>query len=206
MSSSNHGSGFVKLLRLLRSPSELAQLYRESTRIQMLLKKLPFYVSLLLITWTLYIAALLTWLIIPEPKLTRPVLDNTTRKIVSSQSSQYGTAQIAKWALFGQADKKTPVKVIKPTKIVRETNVRIGLIGIVFSAHKHENRIIVSNGAKGDKLYKTGAILPGNIKVDAIHQDHIILVINNERVRKTLKTVEARETRQKKIKNNKKEN
>ena len=68
-------------MQLLRSPSELALLFRESNRAQKLFKKLPFYFSFILIVLVLYFAALLTWKVIPEPILTRPSTPSTRARI-----------------------------------------------------------------------------------------------------------------------------
>ncbi len=199
-----------KLLHFIQSPTELTAFFKESPHIQKLLKKLPLYAGLSLLLLVLYSAALLTWKIIPTPLLPPPGSGTSSNNVgVNNTVSRFTARQIEKWSLFGQANRKQPKTVIKPTDIVRETNVKIGLIGIIASLHKHENRIIISNGRNRDKLYKTGAILPGNIKIESIHRNHVILIINNNRVRKTLKTVEAREARQaqqKKKKNSQKNN
>lgn len=201
------GSRLKHLIRLIQSPTELTLFFRESPRFQKLLRRLPAYASLTFVTLVLYMAALLTWKIIPVPVLQAPIADSTIHKNTpGSTVTRFTAVQIGRWALFGQANNKTKSVVIKPTQTIRETKVKIGLIGIVFSAHEHENRIIVKNSRKGDQLYKTGGILPGNIKVKSIHANHVILIINNVPVRKTLKTVEARETRKKKGKVSQKKN
>ncbi len=208
MTSSGSGSSRLKnLIHLIRTPAELASFFRESPRIQKLLKKLPSYVTLLFVTLALYSAALLTWKIIPEPILQAPLVSAGSNLDNPNNKGSFFTAnQIGKWGLFGQSNNKNRKITVKPMKTVRETNIRIGLIGIVYSEHKHENRIILSNGKSRDILYKIGSTLPGNIKVDSIHPNHVILIINNVRVRKTLKTVEAREAQQKKGKISQKNN
>ncbi|VAW73423.1 hypothetical protein MNBD_GAMMA12-3359 [hydrothermal vent metagenome] len=211
MSSPNSANtNLKKLLQAIRSPAELATFFKESSHIQSLLKKLPGYVGISILVLVLYSAALLTWKLIPVPILPAPASSSLAVNNDSAATVNRFTAhQMAQWSLFGKANSKIRKTVVKTTTIVRETNVKIGLIGIIASLHKHENRIIISNGRSRDKLYKTGAILPGNIRIESIHRNHVILIINSNRVRKTLKTVEAREARQaqqKKKKNSQKNN
>lgn len=77
--------------------------------------------------------------------------------------------QIPDWHLFGNAEKPAD------TSILPITSLQLRLIGLVQAMPETQSSVIISEAGQPGKVYLLGDVLPMGVKVDAIHEDGVIL-------------------------------
>ncbi|MBL4867590.1 MAG: hypothetical protein JKY67_14585 [Pseudomonadales bacterium] len=125
-----------------------------------------------------YSLANMTWFIFEgavEPKIgaVEPMMMESGSQAVSNIS----LAAIRRWHLFGEIGKQAPETVTKVNKEVRAPVTRLPLIlnGVFRARVEVRSSAIVSEKGKTGKLYKVGDKLPGNVTLETVYGNRIIL-------------------------------
>ena len=126
-----------------------------------------------------YSLANITWLFLDGPA--EPEV-GTIKSIVIEGASNVGPtvslAAIRRWHLFGEAGKQPPKETVKkkdPGFKAPITRLPLVLNGVFQAEREEESSAIVAEKGKAGKLYKVGDKLPGNVILETVYEDRIIL-------------------------------
>lgn len=146
-----------------------------STNLQSTLQRLPEMASLLLIVACTYTLANITWELLPENETLTAAPENSgnTRQQKQPASKQL-IRQLSNAHMFGVANKKE-TKVASTTK-APETKLSLILKGVLVATPESISSAIIARKKNGpETVYGIGDKLPGNVIVEEIHADHVIL-------------------------------
>jgi general secretion pathway protein C len=132
-------------------------------------------VNVLLIIWLAWLAAKLTWLLVPAAGQTEQAVTAAPAP-VKRQQPRIDEQQIAGWHLFGVADTEKPVE--KKAIEAPETRLKLTLRGVFASEESTGGRAIVGDPKGKEEHYAVGDPLPGGAKLSEIYPDRIILERN----------------------------
>jgi general secretion pathway protein C len=132
-------------------------------------------VNLLLVVWLAWLAAKLTWQLVPEAEQTQAAV-TVTAAPVRQQRPRIDERQIANWHLFGVAGDEKPVE--KTVVEAPETRLKLTLRGVFASEDSTGGRAIVGDPKGKEENYAVGDPLPGGAKLSEIYPDRIILERN----------------------------
>lgn len=139
--------------------------------VQGALQKLPVFVSLALIVACAHVLVKITWLLLPQPEM-QTVSSPVTTAPVRTADDQQAFRKLAAAHLFGQVAKQAPVA----TAEVPETRLNLVLRGVLATMPMEMASVIISQGKGGkEDIYGIGDKLPGNISIEEIHAEYVIL-------------------------------
>ena len=138
---------------------------------QTVLARGPFWVSMLMVVLIARAAADMTWLVL----LPKDTTTGTKRSVPVSHSTagQVRLNQVVDLHLFGLADAKV-VKTDAPIDAPK-TNLKLVLRGVFSSSVPERAMAIIADAGGKEKLYRTGASVPGGATVHTIYSDRVIL-------------------------------
>ena len=138
---------------------------------QSMLARGPFWVSMLMVVLIARAAADMTWLLLIP---TETSAGNKKSVAVTHQvSDQAQLKKVASLHLFGKADAKV-IKTDAPITAPK-TNLKLTLRGIFSSSVPERAMVIIADASGKEKLYATGASVPGGAIVHTIYSDRVIL-------------------------------
>lgn len=131
-------------------------------------RRLPFWVSVLLVLLVAWTLASLTWEVLPRPKAATPIYTSTADTMPPA-AAEYN--RLADMHLFGTANPAANANA-------PETTLALTLRGIVAANRDHqESRAIIAAGGN-EQNYGVGAQLPGGAVIQAIYPDRVLLSLN----------------------------
>ncbi len=139
------------------------------------ISKIAWWVSLLLVSIVAWQGAQLTWLIW-EGAPTIIVYKNG-----AGGPAGRGAEQAAKpgnyvsWNLFGKPEQKQVERQSLQQVDAPETKLRLELYGVVVAPAESQSGAIIAERGKSAEYYRLEDDLPGNAKLAAVYQDHILL-------------------------------
>lgn len=100
---------------------------------------------------------------------------NTAGMPVSSEGSKVDTSAIALWSLFGKEGAK-PVETTQTTDVdAPETRLALELQAVFVSPDKERSSAMIAEARKESLLYRVGDKVPGNVSLEAVHPDRVLL-------------------------------
>jgi general secretion pathway protein C len=134
--------------------------------------QLPALINALLIVWLAWLAAGLSWMVVPERNDERQALAPPPAPI-QRQQARFDEHQLASWHLFGVVGEE---KTVKSTPVnAPETRLKLTLRGLFASDEADRARAIVGDPRGQEQSYSVGDPLPGGAKLSEIFPDRIIL-------------------------------
>ncbi len=149
----------------------LTILLNNPENLQLVLKKLPTVMSVVLVIACAHVLSQITWALLANDE--QPVTTRTsTLKTAPKANNQQAFRQLTSANLFGIAGQT------KTTKTIRAPETRLNLVlKGVFAAIPMDNAsAIIARGKKGkEDIYGIGDKLPGGVTIREIHPEHVIL-------------------------------
>lgn len=122
-------------------------------------KKIAQLLSVLLLCYIAYLFAQLTWLLVPQAKLSNGAAHSIASKNSTYSMQKVNLAKIQALNLFGLASEKPAEKVVE-IKDAPETRLNLTLSGVVASEDATVGSAIIENNGKQD-TYGIGDIIEG---------------------------------------------
>jgi general secretion pathway protein C len=149
----------------------LTTLLNNPENLQLVLKKLPTAISVVLVIACANVLSQITWALLTddEQAVTTPV---KTPKIAPKANNQQSFRQLTGANLFGIAG---PAKTTKTTK-APETRLNLVLKGVFAAIPMTSASAIIARGKNGkEEIYGIGDKLPGGVSIKEIHPEYVIL-------------------------------
>lgn len=150
----------------------LTTLFNNPENLQLVLKKMPTVVSLVLIVACAHVLSQITWALFSEveqPIIAKPSVSKVTPKSGHQQAFRQLTAA----HLFGIAGQ---TKTTATTTKAPETKLNLVLRGVLATVPMTTASAIIARGKNGrEEIYGIGDKLPGGVTIREIHPEHIIL-------------------------------
>lgn len=130
-------------------------------------------VLLLMLALSGVILARITWMFFYPESLLHPVaVDERPDLSRSSESAARaaGFSELARLSVLGSAAGPAPVRRDAP-----DTQLNWTLKGVLSDPDPRRSAAIMALQGQGDKAYRVGAALPGNVTLEEIHSDRVIL-------------------------------
>jgi len=134
--------------------------------------QLPTLINALLIVWLAWLAAGLSWMVVPERRDEQQAVAPPPSP-VQRQQSRFDERQVASWHLFGIVSEEKPVNSTPVN--APETRLKLTLRGLFASNEAAQARAIVGDPRGQEQSYAVGDPLPGGAKLSEIYPDRIIL-------------------------------
>lgn len=131
------------------------------------------YATLLLALVCALLLARLTWMLV-EPSTLLPAYDPpTTAPSAGSENNAQnaGFTELARLSVFGQADQAAAIVTIDAP----DTSLNWVLKGVFADLDPARSAAIMSTQGQNERLYRVGADLPGNVRLDQVLGDRVIL-------------------------------
>lgn len=147
----------------------LTILLNNPENLQLVLKKLPTVVSLVMVIACAHVLSQITWALLADDE--QPVtITTTTPKIALKVTNQQAFRQLTGTNLFGISDQA------KITTKAPETRLNLVLRGVLATVPMTSASAIIARGKKGkEEIYGIGDKLPGGVTIREIHPEHVIL-------------------------------
>lgn len=128
--------------------------------------------TFVLVAITAVLLGRLTWAVLEPSSLLPPAVVTPSHTLQSddSGSQRGGFRELAGLSVFGRADRKQNRVVNAP-----ETSLSWTLKGVFTNADAGRSAAILSPQGQAEKLYRVGASLPGNITLQEVFADRVIL-------------------------------
>lgn len=138
------------------------------------------YVTLLLIIWLAYLAAGLTWRLMPGAEtLVQTVPVMTQQATGTEQATARQAPNIARWHLFGQTIQ--PSAAPERREVMPETKLNLTLRGVIAAEDPADSGAIIAAANREERYYPIDAELPGGAVLKEVYADHVVLLRGNER-------------------------
>lgn len=128
--------------------------------------------TFVLVAVTAVLLGRLTWAVLEPSSLLPPVVGTPSHSLQSDDagSQRGGFRELAGLSVFGRADRKQNRVVNAP-----ETSLSWTLKGVFTNADAGRSAAILSPQGQAEKLYRVGASLPGNVTLQEVFADRVIL-------------------------------
>ena len=148
-------------------------------------KRLPVLVTFLAVILLTHSMAMLTWKLVPAPKISDQISGSqTTRTGQSSmpKGNQPQASKIARWNLFGKYEvpRVEPVKPVQQVETAPDTKLNLKLRGVFASPNPKFSRAIIADAKSNEDSYSIDAPLPGGAILRQIFSDKVILEHNGK--------------------------
>lgn len=149
----------------------LTTLLSNPENLQLVLKKLPATVSIILVIACAHVLSQITWAFFSETE--QAVITNTSTPGISPKTNnQQAFRQLTSANLFGVAGKTNTAKTTKAP----ETKLNLVLRGVLAADPMKTASAIIARGKNGkEEIYGIGDKLPGGVSIKEIHPEHVIL-------------------------------
>ncbi|HET7651201.1 MAG TPA: type II secretion system protein GspC [Gammaproteobacteria bacterium] len=158
-------------INVLRLPGGEAALRRA---LALLGRRLPLFVSVVLLLSTAWVLARLTWEVLPAPRTATPIY----KQGPGVTSRRFDFRKLADQHLFGVAGAARAGGSADNTN-APETTLDLTLSGIAADANQTVSRAIIESGGK-QQTYGIGAQLPGGAVIKDILPDQVLLNLNGK--------------------------
>jgi general secretion pathway protein C len=152
--------------------SQVSALLTSLPQLQPLYRRLPVFVSLLLVIACAQALVRITWLFLPEAETeTTPVRPARVGVAIPGNTGQ-DIRRLASAHLFGETVSAAPAA---PTKAL-ETRLNLVLRGVIAADQMSMSSAIIAQGNSGQEdVYGVGDKLPGGVSVSEVHPEHVML-------------------------------
>lgn len=157
---------------------------------QKLFKQLPIVAVVVLLLLLAWASAQLVWQFLTPKETTPTAVANQTNTPRNVSTPAY-FAEIASRNLFGEA-KTEPQKTATQPLEAPETKLNLKLRGVYAVDDPKKGYAIIANGSRPEEMVTVGKKLPGNIKLDSVYPDRVI--ISRSGKLETLKLPETKAT------------
>jgi general secretion pathway protein C len=149
----------------------LTILLNNPENLQLVLKKLPTAVSVVLVIACAHVLSQITWALLADDE--QPVAPAiTTPKIAQKANNQQTFRQLTGANLFGIAGQTKTTKAAKAP----ETRLNLVLKGVFAAVPMKTASAIIAKGKNGkEEIYGIGDKLPGGVTIKEIHPEHVVL-------------------------------
>lgn len=131
------------------------------------------YATLLLALVCALLLARLTWMLL-EPSTLLPAYDPpaaASATVNDTNSRAAGYTELARLSVFGRSDQAPAVVVVDAP----ETSLNWVLKGVFADQDPGKGAAILTTQGQSERLYRVGADLPGNVRLDQVLADRVIL-------------------------------
>ena len=173
-------SANIQLIRYTSARRIMAQsltiLLNNPENLQLVLKKLPTAISVVLVIAGAHVLSHITWALLTDDG--QPVAPTITASETAQKgSNQQAFRQLTSANLFGIAGQ---TKTTKTTK-APETRLNLVLKGVLATVPMTSASAIIARGKNGkEEIYGIGDKLPGGVTIKEIHPEHILLERNGQ--------------------------
>jgi len=149
----------------------LTILLNNPENIQLVLKKLPTVMSVVLVIACAHVLSQITWALLASDEQSATTR-MTTPKIAPKKNNQQAFRQLTSSNLFGIAGLTRTTKTAKAP----ETRLNLVLKGVFAAIPMASASAIIARGKNGkEDIYGIGDKLPGGVTIKEIHPVHVIL-------------------------------
>lgn len=136
------------------------------------LESLVRFTTLVLVAITAVMLGRLTWAVLEPSSLLPPAAVASSHSVESdiSTAPRGGFRELAGLSVFGSAVSNQPVVVNAP-----DTSLSWTLKGVFSNPDSSRSAAILSPQGQAEKLYRVGASLPGNVTLQEVFPDRVIL-------------------------------
>lgn len=136
------------------------------------LESLVRFTTLVLVAVTAVMLGRLTWAVLEPSSLLPPAAVASSHSVESdiSTAPRGGFRELAGLSVFGSAVSNQPVVVNAP-----DTSLSWTLKGVFSNPDSSRSAAILSPQGQAEKLYRVGASLPGNVTLQEVFPDRVIL-------------------------------
>ncbi|SDS70153.1 type II secretion system protein C (GspC) [Halopseudomonas xinjiangensis] len=144
-------------------------------------------ITLVLIGLAAVVLGRLVWVLV-EPASLLPASDVAAIAVPEESTARDagGFRELAALSVLGEAQTAGPAVVDAP-----ETNLRWELKGVFTNPDPSRSGAILAPQGQAEKLYRVGAALPGNVRLDQVLQDRVILARDGKLETLRLKRAQA---------------
>lgn len=135
------------------------------------------FATLLLALLCAVLLARFTWLLLyPSALLPAYAPPATLSSTQSLNTPAPGFAALARLSVLGRSDQAAPVLLDAP-----DTSLNWVLKGVFADQDPQRGAAILATQGQPERLYAVGADLPGNVRLDQVHADRVILLRSGSR-------------------------
>ena len=141
--------------------------------LQQINQRLPTAISLLLVLACAHALAKMTWMFLPEADNAVQRSAGAAAPVITQTNQRQAIMRVADAHLFGEMTQPAPSQ--QQTK-APETKLNLVLRGVIAADPMTLSHAIIARGKKGnEEVYAVGEKMPGGIKIESIHADHVVL-------------------------------
>ncbi len=134
-------------------------------------KKLPSWISVILLMAIAWVLSSLVWFIF-TPVATTHAQQNPSQPQQQPSPQNNPSSLVSSLHLFGVAGEKK--KEHTPTE-APDTRLNLKLRGVYAIGNDGKGVALIASGSKPEKLIRIGEKLPGNIELEAVYPDRVII-------------------------------
>lgn len=153
-------------------------------------KRLPAILIVLLLLLIAWASARLFWQILTPQTSSNPVAITNTQGMLGGIPPDYAS-QVAQKSLFGKANVETTTASDEPED-APDTRLNLKLVGVYAVDDPKKGYAIIANGARPEELVLVDGKMAGNIVLDSVYPDRVI--ISRAGKRETLRLPETKTT------------
>lgn len=149
----------------------LTTLLNNPENLQLVLKKLPLAISVVLVIACAHVLSQITWSLLTDEE--QPVaITPKTPGITPKTNNKQAFRQLTGANLFGTTEQVKTTKTIKAP----ETRLNLVLKGVLAAVPMDSASAIIAQGKNGrEEIYTIGDKLSGGVTIKEIHPEHVIL-------------------------------
>lgn len=129
-------------------------------------------VTVLLLLVLMYLLAQLTWRLLPAAQTAAAFPPASAAAVAAMPSAGWEAArEVPAWHLLGSA----AVEPVLDSGALPESGLGLTLLGVIASPSPKVARAIVADASGQQRMYRIGAMLPGDAELREVQRDHVVL-------------------------------